>query len=332
MKESVLIKLLFKKFSSRLNQSEKETLRIWESDTNHPKNKTEIDLFAKIWEDSEGYKTTHSPDVEKGLNSLMSRIENSKKESRVRTLRRRTIRWVGAAASIALLIALSFFGNTLYNSNKNPLVFQTGEEEQLEINLPDGSSVHLNENSELTFTQKESLRAVELSGEAWFDVKKKSGQSFIVEAENGIVEVLGTAFNVRTIPEEHFVEVAVERGVVKLKGLTDALVLKAGEKGTAFEEGKVLKGEDTFLNANSWRTQELKFRNNSLSEIINAIERHYEIKCNTRKLKSADCPYTTNFSNEQLDTVFEILETAFGLNIEKINPNQYKFSGGKTCD
>lgn len=64
------------------------------------------------------------------------------------------------------------------------------------VKLADSSVVTLNAGSELRFPNefRDSLREVEFSGEAYFEVKK-SGKPFVVKAGNTRVRVYGTRFN-----------------------------------------------------------------------------------------------------------------------------------------
>ena len=65
------------------------------------------------------------------------------------------------------------------------------------ITLPDGTLVHLNTNSSLTYQQNfgQDNRKVKLSGEGYFEVKKDAKKKFIVNTEYMDVTVLGTKFN-----------------------------------------------------------------------------------------------------------------------------------------
>lgn len=67
------------------------------------------------------------------------------------------------------------------------------------LTLGDGTVVRLNENSTLMLNDEYGIghRRVELTGEAYFDVKPNSDLPFEVKAGDGVVQVLGTRFNVK---------------------------------------------------------------------------------------------------------------------------------------
>ena len=86
------------------------------------------------------------------------------------------------------------------------------------IQLPDGSTVWLNASSDLTYGENfgKELREVNLTGEAYFDVAKDPEHPFIIHTKVVDVKVLGTAFNVRSYPNDANTETSVIRGKVEV--------------------------------------------------------------------------------------------------------------------
>ena len=86
------------------------------------------------------------------------------------------------------------------------------------IQLPDGSTVWLNASSDLTYGENfgKELREVNLTGEAFFDVAKDPEHPFIIHTRVVDVKVLGTAFNVRSYPNDANTETSVIRGKVEV--------------------------------------------------------------------------------------------------------------------
>lgn len=82
--------------------------------------------------------------------------------------------------------------------------------------LPDGSSITLNTNTEVHVVYQARDRIVDLRrGEAHFDVAHDVDRPFGVRAAGHIVQAVGTAFNVR-IQDAGEVEVTVTEGVVQI--------------------------------------------------------------------------------------------------------------------
>jgi ferric-dicitrate binding protein FerR (iron transport regulator) len=93
----------------------------------------------------------------------------------------------------------------------------TGSGEIKQLTLPDQSTVMLNANSNLVYSESDDKsREVWLEGEAYFTVKHTMDQkAFIVHANDKLaVEVLGTNFNVKNIGPR--VAVVLQKGSIRL--------------------------------------------------------------------------------------------------------------------
>ncbi len=102
--------------------------------------------------------------------------------------------------------------------------------------LPDGSQVWLNAGSKLNYsnTYNETQRDVDLEGEAYFDVVKITGRPFIVHASSLNIRAVGTAFVVKSYPQDETIEATLLRGIIEVtrKDLPDGpkVILKPNEK------------------------------------------------------------------------------------------------------
>lgn len=138
-----------------------------------------------------------------------------------------------AAAFLIILIG-SFTINLIFSPFNQSNEFLTETKEQKEIQLPDGSNVILNENTRLTFNknwEKEKLRKVMLSGEAYFNVSEKTIDErpvkFIVESGNIEVEVIGTEFNINNQGEH--TTVVLNSGKIKLTANNKTINMEPGD-------------------------------------------------------------------------------------------------------
>ena len=109
----------------------------------------------------------------------------------------------------------------------NEISHTTAFGEQKIIELPDGSLVTMNSKSTIEFNPDswESNRILNLSGEAYFKVKK--GSQFTVNTTNGNVVVLGTEFNVNS--SHNFFEVICYEGKVKVEKNHKDYILTPGK-------------------------------------------------------------------------------------------------------
>lgn len=162
----------------------------------------------------------------------------------------------------------------LYNTVK------TAKGNQYQLQLPDGSKVWLNAESGIrfpvTFGGKE--RRVEITGEAYFNVKHNSRQPFVVAVNGFEVHDLGTQFNVNAYTNETAVRTTLVEGKVSIEH-GGATILKPGEQAEVNEKGrvKVLKDVDVEA-AVAWKNGRFMFDNNNIQSVMRQLERWYNIE------------------------------------------------------
>lgn len=194
------------------------------------------------------------------------------------------------------------YTNTRLETSTHQLTTPRGAE--YKIRLPDGSKVWLNAASSIKYSANflEAGRVVELTGEAFFDVKRKVGKGmkdklpFIVKlsgayGEGTTVDVLGTTFNV-TAYENQQIKVTLKKGVVHVNKGVEKKVLKPGEqaivhKGLPIHLTMVNDVEDVI----SWKEGLFYFENETIENIMNEISRWYDV----------DIVYASEIPNKRFD-------------------------------
>jgi ferric-dicitrate binding protein FerR (iron transport regulator) len=190
------------------------------------------------------------------------------------------------AASI-LLVVLS--GGTIYYyfSQAGMVREQTAYGEVRKVTLPDGSEVTLNGNSELSYLsnwESESLREINLKGEAYFKVTHtRDDRKFRVRTGDDFsVDVLGTQFTVAS--RKSGTRVVLDEGKVQCN-LNDAgkdtLIMKPGEmvKFTGNPADYVRKKVEA-SEYSAWKEHKLIFNNTTLKEVSLILEDTYDFKIN----------------------------------------------------
>lgn len=142
-----------------------------------------------------------------------------------------------AAAFVGICICLT----TVYWKSDTPVAAQTlimqqnMEQSTLVTTLEDGSIVYLGGETSLQYPEHFSMdkREVSLQGNALFDVTGNRERPFLIETEEVRIEVLGTAFHVKSDAGTPF-ELSVQRGRVKvtLKNKNQEVYVNAGEAVT----------------------------------------------------------------------------------------------------
>lgn len=117
------------------------------------------------------------------------------------------------AAVACALVALFFLPRGVVNetdASENHL-YVASEDSNMNIILPDGSTVTLTAGSRLIFSNMENnVRNARLEGECFFEVSHDPDCPFVVDADDLTVTVRGTKFNVNT--SDSHVEVMLETG------------------------------------------------------------------------------------------------------------------------
>jgi len=111
---------------------------------------------------------------------------------------------------------------------------KTGVRQLKQLTLPDNSIIYLNANSVIRIPETEHGRTRRIlldEGEAYFEVARDSLRPFVVQTASGVqIEVLGTAFNVRSYKKLDDISVAVSHGKVRVSDTASVLAeLKATE-------------------------------------------------------------------------------------------------------
>lgn len=243
---------------------------------------------------------------------LMSSInEESQDNERVLVTEKKTnSRWLVYAMSIAAALVLGYF-SLIDNSNPGIVRFQTATAQIITETLPDQSEVTLNAGSFLSYSSEnwQTARAVELKGEAFFQVSK--GNTFTVDTEIGKVTVLGTSFNVYNRDEDF--NVACFTGSVQVNINADQVVLKPGQKAAIDSQSGRLTVQDfnPQLSA-TWRIGEFYFDAVELTKVIRELERQFDIKIEVTG-DISDRFYSGFFSTQNLAEALQLVFVPMGL-------------------
>lgn len=182
-----------------------------------------------------------------------------------------------AAAAAAAVLAVTL--TSRYDTAPTPQIFETTHGQRRTVKLADGSSVILNSGTRLSVALSDNHRAVVLEqGEALFDVAKDAARPFTVAADERLVTVVGTAFNVRNL--DRSVTVTVTRGLVDV-GDRDGgskVRLTPGQQITARQghaPGAVISVDAQA--ATDWTEGRLSFDNAPLPAVLAELSRHYPL-------------------------------------------------------
>ena len=275
--------------------------------------------IQKYWKEMDEIGRSKNVDVDKAWNKLYDRLEGDKLIKKNNILSKPVFR---IAASVLLIIGLTFTGlyigtNGFERSDTNTIIAGM-EQKNVEVILPDGSTVFLNRNSKIEYPDKfdRQTRTVKLQGEAFFDIERDASRPFTVDAGTANITVLGTSFNVNT--GNNRVEVYVTSGKVMLsnnKG-SQSITLEPGDVGSIFDNS-ASKIVNTDLNYLSWKTEILRFEGDSLMKVITDLKRVHNINIEIESDDINKLRVTSVFDNQLPDTIIRIICTTFNLEYKK---------------
>lgn len=252
--------------------------------------------------------------------------------------------WVtyAAAASVALLMVSGYLlyryaGVMEQVGLTRPGVAVTQKGQRSLITLSDGTQVWLNADSRLSYPASfagEKNREVYLEGEAFFDVAENKAQPFIVGTADLQVQVLGTAFNVRSYGKDQMVETTLVRGRVNIesKGEDPHRVTLSPNQKAVFEKASrrlMLQNQVDTETYTAWREGKLIFDDEPMSEIRTALERWYNVTVYVQDTSALSCRFSAKIDNKPLEEVMELFKASENIDY-RIEGDSVKIFG-KLC-
>ncbi len=230
--------------------------------------------------------------------------------------------WIkyAAAATIFFLIGSTLFMK-LYTTN---IVSEKGE--HLSHILPDGSAIELNADTYIAYQPYWWVfnREITLSGEAFFNVEK--GEKFKIISENGITEIFGTSFNIYARNSEY--EVFCETGKVKVSSTKSDIkfIIEAGELAVINNlkrDGR--KSEANVSDYTAWKDNKFVFTSVQIQNVLDELERQYNVKIILERNNSSELLYTGNFKKTiSVEPALSFVCKSFGLTFVKAKSRTYK--------
>jgi len=228
-------------------------------------------------------------------------------------------------------------GNQLIYNNKveketliyNTLTVPYGK--RFEIQLSDGTNVHLNAGSSLKYPVQfieGKNRQVFLKGEAYFSVTKNESHPFIVNADEVNIRVLGTEFNVSAYSEDKQINTVLVKGAVSVYNKEESynpeavINLKSGFKAS-WEKNRnqaTVEKVDTGIYT-AWRKGSLILKEVAFNDILKKLERQYDVTFINNNPSLGNRNFTARFDIEDIYLVMENLSQYASFSYE-FNENQ----------
>lgn len=344
MYEERMIELLLLKKSNNISLKEEEELnRLMER---YPDAIYHEEFINELWKtvkfkepnlDGEAYYEKFQQKFKIKVDKQPSRGFNIRKPFQ---LSKKSVRILIYSAYCFLLFCVA--GSVLYYYlEKEEVTYSDGARELVSdkgvrkcLNLPDGTKVWLNADSKLSYDDFTSgaVRAVELEGEAYFDVSKDPERPFVIHTKDIQVRVLGTTFNVKAYPDDNITETSVISGAIELslkEKPKERMILKSNDKVSIVrkqDDSKAIKArtpsykltlstlsevklnDTAFVRETSWVKNRLIFENESMEELIPKLERWYNVEIAVDNPAIYEKRFTGTINEESLEHMLTAMQ------------------------
>lgn len=276
-----------------------------------------IEVNKKITKTDEAWERLYARFEEDNL--LTPRVVDSRSGGR-----KQLLKWTAAAAVtvVAVFCTALWLLPASEHRMQDFITQENREKATLVKTLEDGSVVYLAQESTLQYPEHFAAdkREVNLQGEAFFDVAGNPEQAFTVETEKVRVEVLGTAFDVRSKENIPF-SLSVRRGKVKvsLKEGRQSVYVEAGETVTLHNGSLALSAAGHPGQFDRY-TQNIRFKDECLEDVLRVINKEssgWQIETASPSLGKRKL--TVEFSDNSPETVAELISWTFNLKCTRQN-------------
>lgn len=204
------------------------------------------------------------------------------------------------------------------------------------INLPDSSTVVLNSACRFGYNKAfgAGRREMQLSGEAYFDIRKNPEAPLVIQAGNVVIRVLGTTFNVRANPEDSFVEATLIKGSIEVSLRSDPerkillrpnekIVIRRNEALPAEQQATRLRNNkdeviavtkvapdpiDSSYIETAWVKDKMLFHKEPFSALARKMERWYNVKIILSDPELNELIFTGSLEKETLQEALSALQ------------------------
>jgi transmembrane sensor len=311
--------LLVKYLAGETSADESQQVLAW---LELPENRKEFEKLKATWDMSAQTEFMSDADVDAAWNKVQKRMHEPK-QTVIRNINegpgyvQPKVNWFLRIAAVMIpAIIVSFLIWQYGKSDVKQLALSSGKD-RLEQTLPDGSVIYLAPNSSFEYPEKfeDDARNVKLKGEAFFEITKDASRPFTIELEGAEVRVLGTSFNIKAFSKEQTV-VIVETGKV-LFSAVNKVELEKGDQGKMDSSGSVSKSRSVETDYYSHKTHTLVFERTEMKKVIEVLNSVYSTQIILENESIGNCKLTATFSEQDLDSVLEVIAATFNLSVSK---------------
>ncbi len=246
--------------------------------------------------------------------------------------KQKALKWYSYAAAILLIpILIASISYVLINSKMKSSMLSEVSSISIDapngrlvhFDLPDGTSGVLHGGSKLTYQLPfTNNRSLQLTGQAFFDVKHDEKHPFVVCTKDMKVFDLGTRFEIKAFDEDDIHSVLLEHGKVmcEIPSIAKKVILKPDHE--LFLKNKHIQVDR--VNAKDlvkWKDGLLVFRDETMEDVAKELERWYNVEVSIEDDVLRSYTFRATFNNEPIEEVLSLLS--------RTSPIKYKIDKRK---
>ena len=252
-------------------------------------------------------------------------VEECHSGGKVRLHRLFSVTRLLAAACVVLALSsgvLFYRQMAVSASAQKPFEVSTEAANHSRLQLPDGTSVHMNTRSTLSYAldNRHGERIVRLDGEGYFEVAADKDHPFKIITNGMEVLCLGTKFDIKNYKEDNSAKVILREGSVMVTSGTQKTLMTPGtcvtyDKNTGnLSQSRVRKDS-----AMEWISGYTYYQNENLENIVNELSRNYGKRFVITSPEINDETFSGYLGNGTLDDVLNALSVASGIDYRHAN-------------
>lgn len=309
MKDEVFYEIALRYLANTATEEEKQLLQQYLLTTEYSE---KYSILLETFQ-SESININDEFSLERGLKMLRYKIQQSEKR-KVFKLRKS----LAIAATIVTFLGLGILlKSTFFNAKTINYVSVTSPAgERINIVLPDSSVIFLNSGATIKYPEQfeANERNVQLTGEAFFQVKRNVNKPFIVHSGNFTTTVLGTSFNV--VNNNRKFQVTVRSGKVKVENTVSKKQFIL-EKNTqvvfnSVKDDLIKESVDAKIYTD-WHKNILRFDAITAKEAFKRIEQWYNVKVCCESEAILNRRIRASYEDEPIDKVLKSMEFMIGI-------------------
>lgn len=327
--------LLARYLAGECSGKERREVEQWMAE--QPRNRAAMETYRHLWGTASVRDSLRGVDAAADWQTLQRKLDETPGSKEGRSGQRRAYEqpshshWPAVARVAAIFVVASLIGFFAYQQwslqpadSPSPSLREISTQmgQRVNLTLADGTEVLLNAGSTLKLPPvfDSDRREVILEGQAYFEVAENPDKPFVIYSGHTSTRVLGTAFSVRSYPDDASVTVAVRRGKVAFAsdspGRGTPAILGANElgryhRGSGLLDTQPIQDMELYL---GWVDGYLKFREAPMAEVAADLQRRYGVRVRFGSPGIADKKLTALLKGRSIRNVLDVISLTLDVN------------------